>query len=179
MENITLAERNKMALKYGLIVGVIYCVLFSVINLLVGNFIVYNITRVISYILYMVLMGVFASQIKRANGGFIEFKEVFGAVFVMLLSAGVLYFIYSYIYILYINPQFMDKMKGSVLTFMENMKTPDDKIEKAMQDFDKRIEESKKFNIGSSLQSFFGFLVMDSLFGMVVCLIVKKSKPVF
>ena len=73
----------------------------------------------------------------------------------------------------------MDKMKGSVLTFMENMKTPDYKIEKAMKDFDKRIEESKKFNIGSSLQSFFGFLVMDSLFGMVVCLIVKKSKPVF
>jgi hypothetical protein len=127
----------------------------------------------------MVLVGVFAAQIKRANGGFIEFKEVFGAVFVMLLAAGFLYFIYSYLYMLYINPQFMDKMKGSVLTFMENMKTPDDKIEKAMQDFDKRIEESKKFNLGTALLSFFGFLVMDSLFGMVVCLIVKKSKPVF
>ena len=37
MESITVAERNKMSVKYGLITGVVYIILFSVI-LVVGKF---------------------------------------------------------------------------------------------------------------------------------------------
>ena len=179
MEELTTAIRNKMALKYGLIIGAIYLVLFTGINVLVGNFITYNAMRVIGYILYFVIMGMFITQIKKENGGYLEFKDAFGAAFVMILTANILYYVYSYVYFQWINPHFMEQMKVSVVSFMEKMKAPDDKIEKTIQDMDKQIADSKSFNLGHILMGFFGFLILDSLFGMIVCAIVKKNRPMF
>ena len=179
MENMTIAIRNKMALKYGLIIGIIYLLLFTGINVLVGNYVMYLGMRCVGYILYMVLIGVFATQIKNANGGFMEFKEVFSVAFIMVLVAGIIYYIYTCVYFLYIDPHFMDKMKASTLVFMEKVGAPDDAIEKSMKKFDEEIASSKTLNIGNTLLYFLGFVIMDSLFAMVVCLIVKKTKPMF
>ena len=179
MENITLAQRNQMALKYGVLAGFIYILIFTGVGVLVGNFIAYNAMRLVGYVLYMVIFGVFATQIRKANGGYLEFKDTFGAVFVMILAANVLYFIYSYVYFKVINPHFLEQMKGSVMTFMENMHAPDDKIEKSMHDFDQQIAESQSFNLSKTLMGFFGFLILDSLFGMLVAVIVRKKVPMF
>jgi Protein of unknown function (DUF4199) len=140
MENITLAQRNQMALKYGVLAGLIYILIFTGVGVLVGNFIAYNAMRLVGYVLYMVIFGIFATQIRKANGGYLEFKDTFGAVFVMILAANILYFIYSYVYFKVINPHFLEQMKGSVMTFMENVHAPDDKIEKSMHDFDQPLQ---------------------------------------
>ncbi len=179
MESITVAERNKMSVKYGLITGVVYIILFSVTNLLMSNVIMYNVIRGLVYILYMGLIGVFVTQIKKADGGFIEFKDAFGAAFVMLLTAGILYYIYSYIYFQYLDPHYLEKMKTSVITYMETHKVPDESIDATAKKFDEQIIEAKTFHFGKTMLGFFGFLVMDSLFGMLVCLIVKKQRPMF
>ena len=179
MENLTIPTRNKMAMKFGLITGIIYIVLFSVTNLLMGNIMMYNVMRCIVYVIYMVLIGVFVSQIKKADGGYLEFKDAFGAAFVILLTAGILYFIYAYIYFQFIDPHYLEKMKTSVVTYMELHKVPDEAIDKTVKSFDEQIIDAKNFHIGKTLLGFFGFLVMDSLFAMIVCLIVKKQKPMF
>ena len=179
MEQMTVAVRNKTAMKYGLITAVIYIVLFTVTNLLMSNIMVYNVVRAVVYILYMVLIGVFVTQIKNADGGYIEFKDAFGAAFVILLTTGIIYFIYTFIYFQYIDPHYLEKMKIAVVSYMENHKVPDSAIDSTVKNFDEQIADSKSFHPGKLLLGFFGFLVMDSLFAMVVCLIVKKQRPMF
>lgn len=179
MENITVAVKNKMAVKYGLILGAIYVVLFTCTSLLINNFISFIVMRSVAYILYFVLIGVFLTQIKKANGGFIEFREVFGASFIIVLIAGFVYYIYCSIYFLYINPHFMEYMKSSVITFMENMHTPSQTIDAKAADLDKAVAESKIFNFWKSIQGYLSSVVLDSIFAMIVCAIVKKSRPVF
>jgi hypothetical protein len=168
-----------MSLKYGLIIGVIYMVLFSVSNLVMAQMMTYYAVKTVVYVLFFVMIGVFLTQIKKADGGYMEFKDAFGAAFVMILVAEVIYFVYSYFYFQFIDPHYLEKMKVSVLTYMENVKAPDKAIESTIQNFDTQIADSKHFNPGKTLMGFFGFLIMDSLFGMIVCLIVKKQRPMF
>ena len=179
MENITAAERNKMALMYGLITGIIYLVITTAVNILVGSMITFYAAKFVGFVLYFVIIGIFAARIRKANGGYIEFRELFGAIFIMLLIAGLMSYLYNYLYIEVIDPQFMNKIRTATVHFMENMKTPEDKIDDALRKFDEKVAESKTFHFGAALLTFLEALVVDCLFGLIVCLIVKKSKPVF
>jgi Protein of unknown function (DUF4199) len=179
MENMTIQVRNKMCVKYGLIIGLVYMVLFSVSNLVMSQMMTYYAVKLVVYVIFFVMIGVFLTQVKKADGGYLEFKDAFGAAFVMILVAEVIYFIYSYVYFQYIDPHYLEKMKVSVITYMENKQTPDKVIETTIQNFDTQIADSKHFNLGKTLMGFFGFLIMDSLFAMIVCLIVKKQRPMF
>jgi len=179
MENITSAQKNKMALTYGSIAGIIYIVLATVSNAMVANFVAFTTLKVVTYILFLVSLGVLAARIRKANGGYIEFREVFGAIFVMVLVASFMYYLYSYLYIEVIDKEFVVKIKTSTISFMEKLNTPDDKIEEAVRKMDQQMAEAKKFNIGTFILSFFQGLIMDCLFGLLVALIVKKQKPVF
>jgi len=185
MENITTTEglstgaRNKMALMYGAILGLIYVIMCTVSNMMINNMITFYVVKVVSYIIYMVLVGIFARMIRKANGGYIEFREVFGAAFIMLAVAGVMTFIYNYVYMYVIDPDFMNKMKDATLRMMENMKAPDESLDKTAQSFDKQIAEAKKFKPLQTILSLLGSIVLDCLFGLIPCAIVKKPRPIF
>jgi hypothetical protein len=180
MENITTAERNKMAVTFGLLLGLIHIVITSGINTLVGSFFLFNSLKVVAYFLYFIIMGIFATRIKKANGGYIEFRELFGAVFIMVIIGGFMTYVYTYVYIDLIDTDFMNKLKTSTVSFMErNKNIPDERIEETVKSFDKQMAEAKTLNLGKNLITFLQAIVMDSLFGLLVCLAVRKSRPVF
>jgi len=179
MENITKAEKNKMALTQGLILGLIYIVLSTSTNLVVGNFIAFYAVKLVGYILYFVLLGILATRIRKANGGYIEFREIFGAIFIMLLVAGTMSYLYNFLYVYVIDPQYMMKIKTSTITFMEHMKMKDDQIEMTSKNFDEQLELAKKFNFGNNVMTFMQAILVDCIFGLIVSAIVKKNKPVF
>lgn len=176
MDALSTAERNKLAAKYGLILGLIYIVLNTIANMTV-NYTVYfyGVFIFINYVIYFILLGILAKRIRNANGGFIEFKEIFGAVFVMLLIGGFLSYLYNYIYVNFIDAEFTEKIVAVAKQQMEKMAAQDESIEKAMESLDESTAKSQQFNV----LSFLGTIVRDSLFGLIVCAIVKKSKPVF
>jgi hypothetical protein len=179
MENITTAEKNKMALISGLILGVIYLVIFSAYNLMVGNFLVYGIAKFAGYAIYMVLIGVMAARIRKANGGYISFRDLFGAIFIMILISEFFYYAFSFSYFKFIDPGFTDKIKVGYAGMMEKFKLPDDKLDDAISKFNKSIDESKNITISSYILNYFELVLMDSLVGLLVCLIVRKEKPLF
>jgi hypothetical protein len=178
-EPMSTAARNKMALTYGLILGLVYMVITTGVNMSVNGMIIYFGLKTLAYVLYMVILGLFAGRIRKANGGYIELREVFGAVFIMLFVAGAIIFIYNYIYMYYIDADFLNKIKASTLAFLEKSNAPDDKLDESMANFDKQIAEAKAVNIGKSLLNFLEGLVLDCLFGLVVSLIIKKPRPMF
>ncbi len=179
MENITALEKNKLAAKYGFVVGVIYIVITSAVNLAIANMIYFYLCKTIGYVCLFVIVGYFASQIKKSNGGYIEFKEIFGAIFIMLIISGFMSYVYNYLYMFVIDPHFMEKIKTATINFMEKSQVPSEKIEDTISKFDKQIEESKHFNLTRNLLTLSGAFIVDSLFGLFVAAIVKKSRPLF
>jgi len=177
MEKITSAEKNKMAAINGLLVGIIYIVITSAVNLMVNDMIYFYLLKFVGYMLYFVIIGYFASQIKKANGGFIEFREIFGAIFIMVLIASTIAYVYTYIYMYYIDPHYMEKIKAATIHFMEKMNTPADKIDETSRKFDDQLAESKKFGLGKNLLTLLGAFVVDSLFGLIVAAIVRRKRP--
>jgi len=169
---------NKQAFLYGVIVGVIYIVLLTVENMFVSNMFGFYAIKIVGFLLYLTAIGLFAGQIRKSLGGYIDFKTVFGAIFIMILVSEVFYFVYNYIYLLYIDPNFMEKIKESTLGWMEKNKVPQESLDTTSAKFDQQIEEAKHFSIGKNLLNFFSFVVLDSLFGLIVAAIVKKNKPV-
>ena len=165
-----------MALTNGLLLGLIYVILVTVSNLMVGKgMFLFNTLKFAGYIIYFVALGFMAAHIRKANGGYIEFRELFGAIFIILAIAWLIGYLYTFLYMYVIDPNYMDKIKESTVGFMERNKVPEEAIEKTMKDFD----DSKKFNLGKSLMGYFGWLILDCLFGLVVCAIVKKKRPMF
>lgn len=179
MENITSAQKNKMAMTYGLLIGIIYIVITSAVNLTVSNMINFYLTKFVGYVAYFIIIGYYATRIKKANGGYIEFREVFGAVFIMIIIAGFMSYLYNYLYMYVIDPHYMEKIKTAVVHFMEKMKAPDEKIDETVRKFDSQMEEAKHFSFKNNILAIVGFIIMDSLFGLIVSAIVKKSRPLF
>ena len=179
MENITTAERNKMAAIYGLLLGLIYLVLTTCTYMSSGSLMGFYGFTILAFLLYFVAMGIFAGRIRKANGGYIEFKDVFAAIIIMVFISCLISYVYNLVYMKYIDPAFMDKMKNTTIQFMEKNKVPDEQIEATISKFDKQTAEAKNATIGSMLLSYFEIVVFCSLFGLIVAAIVKKKRPIF
>jgi hypothetical protein len=169
---------NKQAFLFGIIAAVIYIVLLTIENMFVSNMLMFYGIKIIGYALFLLMLGILASQIKKSLGGYMDFKTAFGAIFIMILVADIFYYIYTYIYMLYIDPMFLEKMKEGTLAFMSSRNVPQASIDQTAAKFDSQMEQAKHFSLGKNLLSFFSSLVLDALFGLIVAAIVKKNKPV-
>lgn len=166
-----------MAAMYGVITGIFYVIMATIAYTQVSNITVFYTVKATGYLLLLVLTGLLAARIRKANGGYIQFKDVFGAIIVMMLVSGAIYFIYNYIYIEYIDKQYVYKLKAAMLQWMEKRNTPDDIMNTTEKSFDKQIAESKTFNLGNNVLSYFSNLMLDCLLGLGVAAIIKKNKP--
>ncbi len=173
---LSTADRNKKAAINGLVLGIIYIIFATLTNMIMGKgLFMYYILKLVCYIIYFVAVGIMAKNLRNANGGYMEFREVFGAVFVMLAVGWAIGYLYSFLYMYVIDPGYMDTIKNATMQFMEKSGAPDESIDEAMKNF----EDSKKFSLGKSIMGYFGWLILDCLFGLIVCAIVKKKRPMF
>lgn len=181
MENtgLTNSQRNKLALNYGLLLAAINIVLSTVSYMLVNNFIVFGASGFVTYVLYIVLLGFFAARIRKANGGYLEFKEAFGAIFVMLAVGGVVIYIYNDLYTHVFVPDFSEKLKATTLTYWEKKNIPDEQMDKITATLDKAVADNKQFSIGKMSLGMLTSILRDCLFGLIPAAIVKRNRPLF
>lgn len=171
-------NRFSIPVRWGIILGVLACILTTVQHMfLIDSYGLYMTVWILSFVLSLVFYCVAGVQQRKAMGGYITFKEAFSAIFVVILISSVISSIYAFIYFKYIDPDVMDKLKETTLTFMENVGAPAESIDDAAIEFDERLEDSKK--PGPMLLSYFKGLIIYSIFGFICAAIVKKKKPVF
>lgn len=176
---LTTGARNKMAATYGAILGVVYVVFTTLAYMMIANMITFYVITALSFVVSIVLIGVFIKLIRKANGGYLEFREAFGSAFVMVLIALFISNVYNLLYMYAIDPDVVVKMKESTLRMMENMKTPDEALDQTAEQFDKQIEKAKKIEVGAAVLQYFGSVLVASLFAIIPCAIVKKARPIF
>ena len=174
-EPMSTAARNKMAMTYGLILGIIYIILVTLSNQFATQLVLYGMLKFAGYIVFLVILGFMLANIRKANGGYIQFREVLGAAFVIVLVSNVLSYTYTYLYIYVIDPGMTDRVKEASMLAMEKAKLPDDRIDEAID----AIEKSKKFDLGKTVLGFFTVLLFDTFCSVILSLIIKKERPVF
>lgn len=176
--NNTNFNRWSIPVKWGLIIGIVSCVLATVNFMFVLNsYMAFLAVSFLIYIATVIFYGVAGAQQRKAMGGYITFKDAFQAIFIVILISSIITTIYGIVYTKFIDPSVIDRIKEGTLGFMEKTNVPVEKIDEAAEDFDKRTVDSLK--PGNILFSFAKSLVVSSLLGFICALIVKKQKPVF
>mgnify|MGYP001255543027 CR=1 FL=1 len=180
MSNTEAAPFNRFSVpvKWGILVGVISIILTTVNFLFIIEY--YPVFLVVSsliYIISIVLYGVAGAQQRKAMGGYIDLKEAFQAIFIVILISSIISTIYGIVYVKLIDPSVMDVIKSNTLAFMERMNVPEEKLDQTAADFDREVAQG--FKPGRLLYSFARQLVVQSIFGFICALIVRKKRPVF
>ncbi|MEI8279690.1 MAG: DUF4199 domain-containing protein [Bacteroidota bacterium] len=169
-------KRFDIPIKWGIIIGLISCYLTTVqfmylmqhIYMFILSLLVFSLTNVI-------LFGVVGAQQKKAMGGYISIKDAFQAIFVAILIFLAIATLYGILYDKVIDPSSKDRMKETVLNFMERMNAPREAIDKRAEEMDKIAKESQ--GVGAMIFGYMRYVIIYSIFGFICAAIVKKEKP--
>jgi hypothetical protein len=167
-----------IAIRYGLMIGFISMFLTTVsfLYMLKLHFLAFSASGVLMFIIPVVLYWVAAAQQRKALGGFISMKDAFQVIFVVILISLAISTVYGLIYTKYIDPDCMVRMKESMLDFFERMGSmPQDSIDEQMKRMDETIASSTTPSM--LFYSFAKSIILNSIFGFIVALIVKKERP--
>jgi len=164
--------------KWGIIIGLVYCILlFLRYYQGVSSPILLTVYVFIGYIIVLALLLITGITWKKKLGGYIEMKEAFQTMFIAIIIFELFYTIFNFVYLKYVNPDFFQKMKDSMETFMQNNHVDQQKIDDALEKID--VQASKNMNFGSSILSYAYAVCISGIFALIFALIIKKKKDPF
>jgi hypothetical protein len=180
--NLTKSNNVKNGLTFGVIIGLIYCIsLFLRYNMISSGVIMIGLIAFLFYVGVIAML--FFCGIKRRNelGGFIELKDAFQTIFVAILIAELIYAIFNFIYLKFIDPGYFDKMKTAMEAFMEKTIKDDDKREQALDNFREKFEKQKTWalTLKGTVLGYLMWIAITGVFGFIAALIIRKKRPVF
>ena len=178
----TKSNNIRNGLTFGVIIGLIYCVsLFLRYNMLSSGVIMIGLIALLFY--FGVIGMLFFCGIKRRNelGGYIDLKNAFQTIFVAILVAELIYTIFNFIYLKFVDPGYFDKMKTTMEAFLERTVKDDEKREEALDKFRERFDKQKTWSltIKGILLGYLMWVAITGVFGFIAALIIRKNKPVF
>jgi hypothetical protein len=162
------------ALKMGIILGVVYCVLIFIQNrFFYGNPIQFGLVKIICYI--VILSGFFYTGYlyKKQSGGYITFQECLKAMLLAIAITELFYIFFGIIYIKFIDPSFIAKMKLGLMNYLRKLKVPEEKISEQMEKFN----DAGKITFWISVQSYGFALIIDAVFAVIFAAILRKQRP--
>jgi hypothetical protein len=164
-------------IKYGIMGGLFYVVLLYIqFTFGASNPIVFAFYKFITYIIILAVF-IFAGISRRKElGGFANFKTIFQTLLVTIVITELFYALFNYIYLNYIDPQFMDNFLSNTLNWMENNNVPQEQIDKQFKNYKENASNPtlKNTAVGIGL-----WIIIDSIIGLIIAGILKKEKPVF
>lgn len=170
-------SQHAIAIRYGLMTGFISMFLTTVsfLYILKWNYIAFLVASFFMFITPIVLYGVAATRQKKVLGGFISIKDAFQVIFIVVLISLAISTVYGLIYNKYIDPDFMIRMKEAMVGFFEQIKMPQDKIDEVVKNMDDASATAS--SASKIIYSFAQAIIVQSIFGFIVALIVRKEKP--
>ncbi len=169
-------NRFEIPIKIGLLIAILK-VIFSTIQFqfFISSFGMNAAISFVSFLTGVVLLCYIGIQQRKAMGGYITFKEAFSAMFIAILIVVCVTYFYDLIYMKWIDPSAVEKMKDASLSFAQRFGAPQETLDEMAEKFD--AEQSGKNSIGSQVLSFLTVIVWNSIIGFICAAIVKKKKP--
>lgn len=155
---------------------------FFLILLTLYAYVIDNTFFVSYWFLIFVIIGFFVNgfwvigSLKKAQKGFMTFKEGFTVFFIANVIGLLISTIVTILIFLVIDPDLQSTVKElsiiETTRIMENFGAPTDAIEQSIE----KIKEQDNFSLGSQAKGFFTTLAISSVVGLLLALILKKKK---
>lgn len=176
MKEIIKKTGINFGLIFGFLVSLIMLYAFAIDNSILTN---YWIVLLVPFLL-VIICGLFAiGTVKKAQNGFISFKEGFTTYFVMIALGLIINTAVSVMIFNVIAPEFKETVKELQITktteMMENFNVPYEQIDEAIE----KIKEDEQFSIQKQMLSYVIGLAIYSIFGLLLALILKRNNPEF
>ena len=162
---------------YSAAASIIFTILMSLVGFNFSNmmaFAMYGLLILVVAVGLMITFGVLTIREHRTNlGGFIDFKQAFLVCFAAFMISLVIGTLFSFIYNNYINPSFMDGMRESLITMLDDANVP----EAGRADAMKGIDDAK--TITGTLKSMVSATIISAVVAAIMAAIMKKARPMF
>jgi hypothetical protein len=164
-----------IGLRFGLFTGIIYAVLLYIrYRYLSSNPVRFSLFAMATYIIILMMYLFAAISRKRQLGGYGEMKEIFQAIFIVILITEFVYIIFNLVYLKLIDPLFWDNLKTTSQVYYEKQKLSVEQMEQAMKGFKDADQQTKPTGL---LKGYGYSVIVDSLFGFIIASVVRKKRP--
>lgn len=172
------ADSGAHGIKWGLAIGGIYCLLLLLkYQAGAGNAILFGLVTVAGYVAVLVLLFFCGLTLRRKNGGAIEMREAFKAMFIAVLIFEFFFASFTFIYIKYLDPGFFPKLRNSTESLLVAAKQPQGKIDETLQQMDALAIQSRSLGLFDFLKSYLFYVGVTGLFALIYAFIIKRKPP--
>ena len=171
------------ALKTGLIIGVISIVVFIlmyVADIKPVGIMMPILILLISLAINITVLVVLFKKYRGSIGGFISFRDAFLYCFIAFTISVILSQLFTYLFILLVDPEYYKNIMEAQKTWMENYlagKMPDDKIAEQLDKLD--VQTAKMGTFSTMLKNMLGSVVAGGIIALIMGAIMKKKPDLF
>jgi hypothetical protein len=174
-------ETNKnisTGVMFGILIGLIYCILLFWRWTSASNVIYFGLSAFGGYIIIISLMFYEAFYRRKQDGGSIALKTLYQTLFISVLIFELIYSVYNFLHLKYIDPNVVDRMKVGVEQMLDKAGSgmSDEDKDKALSRFD---EMKQATQLAQIVKGYFVSISISGVVALLVSIIMRKRKPVF
>ncbi|UOQ99439.1 DUF4199 domain-containing protein [Hymenobacter sp. 5317J-9] len=174
--NATPVTTTSVALHYGLLLAASGILVDFLVRIANFSFLTYGIVAGLTALIVTIVWIVLAhSAFKKANNGLMTFKQGLIIAMIMVLLSAIIASLFNFLYLNYIDEDFVERMKAGMTEFMEKNNVPEDQIAKSTAKFD-------EMNVGivqSLLNGLKNGVIGGLVLGALITAFTKRSHPEF
>lgn len=164
-----------LGLKMGIITALVYVVLLLLRYMLLSyNPMIFTGSMIISYLIILTFYGITAWQRRKELGGYAEIRDLFGSIFICILITEIVYCIFNYIYLNFIDPDFFTKFQQATIEYIKQVGGDTVKVQQQIDKF--KGQKGASSSILSTIMGLGQWLIIDSILGLLISLGFRKVK---
>ncbi|GAB3637247.1 hypothetical protein GCM10027422_28370 [Hymenobacter arcticus] len=178
METTTneLVTSTSVGLRFGLFLGLIWVIVDFLLRQIGLGFLSYGSVTLAASILVSVTIIILAHRaFKKGNANLMSYSKGVVITLLIMIIWSAFSAIFNYLYVHYIDPEFVDKMQASMVEFMERNRVPEDQIAKSTV----RFEEMKSGFGKAFISSLSTGLTIGVILGLIISIFTKRNHPEF
>lgn len=165
-----------IGIRFGMLLSVVLVIVDFLIRIVGLSVLVFSVTAGTLTLVVTVFGVVLAHRaFKQSNNALMSYSQGIIITIIMLLLSGLVSALFNYLYVNYIDPEFVDRMKGEMVVFMERNGVSDSQIAKSTAQF----EEMRPPFARVLLNGIRNGLIGGTLLGLIVSAFTKRKPADF
>lgn len=180
MNNEQTVDSGAHGIKWGLIIGVAYAVLvFLRYYLGTNNVMLFSMMTFFGFIIAIGILFYSGWKLRQQNGGWIEMREAFKAMFIAVLIFEAFFMLTTLVYLKYIEPNFFEKLRESTESMLLATNAPQSDIDNMLKNMDQLQTQYNQISVFDFLKTYLYSVGITGLFALLFAFILKRKPPVF
>jgi hypothetical protein len=174
--NMRPSSKYSVGPRFGLITGFLYVgLLFLRYKFFAFTPRSFYFAALISYLVILLMYLIAGIARKKELGGSAEIKEIFKSIFIVILVTELMYLLFNFIYLKFVDPGFQGNFHEISLAYYKNLGYSSDQIEMEMKAVKVMSDAVKPEGL---LKGFGAIIVVDSIFGFIFAAVLSRKKPI-